>query len=61
MTRNGGMEYSNGLVGMFIREIMSLICVMVMERCIGKMEAITKEIGPMESSMVKVRSDDIYR
>ena len=59
MIKSGDMECSNGQVAMFTKELMSLTCEMGMEKCIGKTEVIIKGIGPMEFSMVRVRSENI--
>ena len=47
-------EFSPGPVATSTKETMNSICETVTARCSGKMEVTTKEIGRMESNMVKV-------
>jgi len=54
MIKNGVMGYLHGLQATFIKGIMKQILEMAMVRCIGRMAAIIKVIGPMESKMAKV-------
>lgn len=43
--KNGDKESTLGLLGMFIKEVMKQIQEMDMDKCIGRMEAIIKELG----------------
>lgn len=52
MTRKMDMEYFLGLQVMFIKEITLLIKEMVMDKCIGRMEASLKVTGVREFNMV---------
>lgn len=54
MIKNVVMVFSPGQVAMFTKAIILMICGMVMEKCIGVMEVVTKVIGRREFSMDKV-------
>lgn len=43
--KNGDKESTLGLLGTFIKEVMKQIQEMDMDKCIGRMEAIIKELG----------------
>lgn len=52
--KNGDKESTLGLLGTFIKEVMKQMQEMDMDKCIGRMEAIIKELGLMAFSMVRV-------
>lgn len=54
MIRNRVMESSHGVQGMFIKETMIVMFVMVTVKCIGMTGVIIREAGKVEFSMVKV-------
>lgn len=43
--KNGDKESTLGLLGTFIKEVMKQMQEMDMDKCIGRMEAIIKELG----------------
>lgn len=52
--RNGAMDSLLGQAATFIKAIIKAMYVVVMEKCIGRMEVIIRESGLMESNTDKV-------